>query len=96
MRVMYEIKKLYHESSKVRKHEKDKHPFEELSRKIIGVAIEVHRTFGPGFLESIYEEALKLEIAKRRLYHECQKEIKIEYLDVEVGLHRMDLIDCGK
>ena len=43
MHVMYKIKKLYHESSKVRKHEKDKHQFEELSRKIIGAAIEVHR-----------------------------------------------------
>jgi GxxExxY protein len=89
---MYKIKKLYHESSKVRKHEKNKHQFEELSRKTIGVAIEVHRELGPGFLESIYEEALKVGLSKCRLNHESQKEIKIEYLDVEVGLHRLDLI----
>jgi GxxExxY protein len=47
---------------------------------------------GPGFLESIYEEALKVGLSKRRLFHESQKEVKIEYLDVEVGLHRLDLI----
>jgi len=85
-------KRFDHENTKVRNHEKNKHPFEELSRKIIGAAIEVHRALGPGFLESIYEEALKLELSRRRLYHESQKEIKIEYLDVAVGLHRLDLI----
>jgi hypothetical protein len=37
--------------------EKDAYQFEDLSRKIIGAAIEVHRGLGPGFLESIYEEA---------------------------------------
>jgi hypothetical protein len=36
-----------------------RHDFEELSRKIIGAAIEVHRELGPGFLEKIYAEALK-------------------------------------
>ena len=86
------MKKLYHENTKVRKHEIDKHEFEELSSKVIGAAIEVHRELGPGFLESIYEEALKVELSRRRLYHESQKEIKIEYFDVAVGLHRLDLI----
>jgi len=83
---------LYHENTKVRKHEIDKHEFEELSSRIIGAAIQVHRKLGPGFLESIYEEALKIELSIRRFYHESQKEIKIEYLDVTVGLHRLDLI----
>lgn len=39
----------------------DKYQFEELSRNIIGAAIKVHRELGPGFLENIYEEALKLQ-----------------------------------
>jgi len=66
--------------------------FEELSRKIIGAAIEVHRVLGPGFLENIYEEALKLELQKRSILYDSQKEIKIEYLGDQVGLHRLDMV----
>ena len=40
-----------------------RYQFEELSKKIIGAAIEVHRELGPGFLENIYEEALKIEFS---------------------------------
>jgi len=68
------------------------HPFESLSRKIIGAAIEVHAAIGPGFLETIYEEALKLELNEHGLNFECQKEIKIEYLNVQIGTHRLDLV----
>ena len=68
------------------------HPFEVLSRKIIGVAIKVHRELGPGFLEHIYEEALKLELSNNKLKFECQKEIKIKYFGKEIGSHRLDLI----
>jgi len=42
-------------------------------------------------LESIYEEALKVELSKRGLNFDYQREIKIEYLGVEVGTHRLDL-----
>ena len=54
-----------------------KHEFEELSRNIIGVAIKVHRELGPGFLENIYEEALKIEFSEQSLNFDFQKEIKI-------------------
>ena len=69
-----------------------RHEFDELSRKIIGAAIEVHRELGPGFLENIYEEALKLEFTEHDLTFESQKEIKIKYLDTEIGSHRLDLL----
>lgn len=72
--------------------EKERHHFENLSKKIIGAAIEVHRELGPGFLEKIYEEALKLELRKQDLEFEYQKEITVEYLGVVVGTHRLDLI----
>jgi len=72
--------------------EKAKHDFEELSKKIIGAAIEVHRELGPGFLESIYEQALKVEFTEHGFHYDSQKEIRIKYLGVEVGLHRLDLI----
>jgi GxxExxY protein len=68
------------------------HPFENLSRKIIGAAIEVHAALGPGFMETIYEEALKLELLEHKLYFETQKEIQIEYLGVAIGTHRLDLV----
>jgi len=51
--------------------------FEELSNKIINSAIEVHKRLGPGFLESIYEEALKIQLIKDKMTVEIQKEIKI-------------------
>ena len=70
----------------------NKHQFEELSKKIIGTTIEVHRELGPGFLENIYEEALKFELSEHRLHYDNQKEIKIKYLGVEIGTHRLDLL----
>jgi GxxExxY protein len=71
---------------------KGKHNFEELSKKIIGAALEVHRALGPGFLESIYEQALKVELVEHDIHYDSQKDIKIKYLGVEVGLHRLDLL----
>lgn len=64
---------------------------EDLTEKIIGAAIEVHRRLGPGFLESIYEKALVIELRKRGLTVESQKELIIEYDGVEVGRHKLDL-----
>ena len=66
--------------------------FEELSKKIIGAAIEVHKELGPGFLEYIYEEALKIEFSEHNLNYDSQKEIKIKYLGTEIGMHRLDLL----
>jgi GxxExxY protein len=72
--------------------ERQAQKFGELSRRTIGAAIQVHSSLGPGFLESIYEEAMKLELREQNLRFECQKEIKVEYLGVPVGLHRLDLV----
>jgi len=51
---------------------------EALTEKIIGAAIEVHRQLGPGFIESIYENALVIELRKRKLRVEQQVEVVIE------------------
>ena len=69
-----------------------KHNFDPLSNKIIGAAIQVHRELGPGFIESIYEEALKVELSRRKINFEYQKEIKVEYRGITVGNHRLDLL----
>jgi len=74
----------------------DKYQFEELSRKIIGAAIKVHRELRPGFLENIYEEALKIELSEYDINFDFQKEVKIEYRGIDIGTHRLDLVVEGK
>lgn len=64
-----------------------------LTGRIIGAAIEVHRQLGPGFMESIYENALVHELHKRGLKVEQQLEMPVIYdRKVEVGKHRLDLL----
>ena len=65
--------------------------YEALTGKIIAAAIEVHRRLGPGFIESIYENALVMELHKRGLKVERQLEVPVKYDGVEVGRHRLDL-----
>ena len=65
---------------------------EKLTEQIIGCAIEVHKRLGPGFLESIYENALIIELQKQNLQVERQREVVIKYDSVEVGRHRLDII----
>jgi GxxExxY protein len=74
------------------KGEKDKYDFEELSDKIIGAAIKVHKELGPGCLEGIYEEALKILLTENKISFEKQKEIKITFHGIEIGVHRLDLV----
>jgi GxxExxY protein len=65
---------------------------EDLTEKIIGCAIEVHKKLGPGFIESVYENAFTIELQKKGLLFDKQKEVIVEYDGVEVGKHRLDLI----
>lgn len=69
---------------------------EELIRKVIGAAINVHRELGPGFLESVYEEALAVEFEGQGIQYEKQKLIPILYHGRKVGEHRLDMLieDC--
>lgn len=68
----------------------------ELSGRVIEAAIKVHQTLGPGFLESVYENALCLELTKRGITYERQKTVPILYENVQVGEHRLDLLVEGK
>jgi GxxExxY protein len=65
---------------------------ERLTEQIIGCAIEVHMRLGPGFLESIYENAFVIELEKWKLQVEQQREAIVKYDAVEVGKHRVVLI----
>lgn len=69
---------------------------EELIRRVIGAAIDVHRELGPGFLEAIYEEAFAFELESRGIRFEQQKPVPILYRQRQVGEHRLDFLieDC--
>ena len=62
----------------------------QLSERIIGCCIAVHRALGPGFLESVYEEAVAAEFGRSQLKFERQKLIVISYAGHPVGEHRLD------
>jgi len=64
----------------------------ELSNRIIGCCINVHRALGPGFLEKVYEEAVAIELAKNGLKFERQKLVVIYYDGAPVGEHRLDFL----
>ncbi|CAG4885107.1 conserved protein of unknown function [Georgfuchsia toluolica] len=65
---------------------------DDLTERIIGAAIEVHRVFGPGLLEAIYEEALCHEFALRGLGFQRQVEIEVRYKDKLITGQRLDLL----
>jgi GxxExxY protein len=66
---------------------------EQLTEKIIGAAIEVHRELGPGLLESTYEACLVCELTRRDLKLERQKPLPVHYrgLRIDCG-YRIDLL----
>ena len=72
------------------------HEFETLSGRIIEAAIDVHKALGPGFLESIYENALRVALNHRQIPYECQKEVSVAFEGEEVGIHRLDLLVGGE
>ena len=65
----------------------------EISERIIGAAIEVHKYYGPGLVEQVYEEALCHEFSLREIRCERQKQVPIYYKGVKLGVPlRLDLI----
>ena len=68
----------------------------DLTRQIIGAAIEVHKLLGPGLLESAYEECLCHELAMRGIHFEKQKPVQLVYkgTKLECGF-RLDLLVEG-
>ena len=62
-----------------------KYLYSNLTDKIIGAAINVHKELGPGYPEKIYQRALAKEFGRQRIPYEREREFKIHYLDEEVG-----------
>jgi len=59
----------------------------QLSEKVIGLCVEIHRNLGPGLLESAYEECLCYELSKAGIQFERQKPVSVKYKEVN--------LDCG-
>ena len=64
----------------------------ELTGEIIAFAMAVHRDLGPGFLESLYEEALCIELDWLQISFERQKRVPLYYRGRRIGEHRLDLV----
>lgn len=61
--------------------------FDDLSNRVLGCALEVHRTLGPGLLESAYEQCLAYELADQGIPFKLQHPLPVEYKKVQ--------LDCG-
>jgi GxxExxY protein len=70
--------------------------FKELSYVVVGAAMEVHGTLGPGFLESVYEAALAHELTLCGIPFERQKRLPVHYKGQQVGDYVADLVIDGK
>ena len=68
----------------------------ELTERIIGCALEVHRRLGPGLLENVYESALCIELSVNRLAFTRQVGIPLYYRGELIAEHRPDLIVEGE
>ena len=68
----------------------------ELVTRVIGAAIEVHRVLGPGYMESVYEEALAVEMRAAGIAFERQKPVSVSYKGHEVGQGRLDFSVAAK
>jgi GxxExxY protein len=67
----------------------------EVTQKIIGCAMTVHSALGPGFLESVYQNALAHEMRKAGLDVECEKRLQVTYDDIVVGDFSADMVING-
>ncbi|QKG79884.1 GxxExxY protein [Tenuifilum thalassicum] len=68
---------------------------EELTRKIIGAAMEVHNHLGNGFQEVVYQRALSIEMNLQGIAHEREKEMPLQYKGYDIGKRRVDFFVEG-
>jgi GxxExxY protein len=68
-----------------------------VSNLVVGAAIEVHRTLGPGLLESVYEQCLEWELVQHKLMVERQVELPLRYKGTSIqAVYRLDLLIQGE
>lgn len=65
----------------------------ELTEKVIGCAIEVHKNLGPGLLESSYEQCLAYELKQKRINFQLQYPLPVQYKEIKLDCgYRIDLL----
>jgi GxxExxY protein len=64
----------------------------ELTKAIIGAAMTVHRYFGPGYPEIIYQRAMMIELAKANINAEAEVEETVKYENKAIGKRRVDIV----
>lgn len=67
--------------------------YQEITGEIIGCAMEVHRTLGPGFQEYVYQRALEIELNKKKIQNKREFDIKIFYKGEYIALRRVEVND---
>lgn len=68
-----------------------------LARQVVDAAFKVHRTLGPGLLESAYQACLEIELARRQLPYVAQSSLSVVYEGVRVcDAYRVDLVVAGQ
>ncbi len=71
--------------------------FDELSNKVLGCAIEVHRELGPGLLEPTYEQCLAYELTEAKIPFKLQVELPVEYKRIKLACgYRIDLLAADR
>lgn len=68
---------------------------DELSGRVIGAAMTVHSTLGPGFTEGVYQNALAIEMALEGIPFEREVKLEVRYRGELVGMYRADLLVAG-
>ena len=73
-----------------------RYPLSDLTKRVIGCAINVHKKLGPGFVEKIYQAALAKEFVKKRLKFIREDKITIKYYEIVIGYQIVDFVVEGK
>ncbi len=68
----------------------EKYKYQELTGKVIGAAMEVHRHLGNGFQEVVYQRALAIELELQGIRFEREKEMPLTYKEHDIGTRRVD------
>ncbi|MTK52575.1 GxxExxY protein [Paludibacter sp.] len=70
----------------------EEYKYKEITGRIIGAAMQVHKALGNGFQEVIYQRALEIELPYFQMYFKREFEMPIYYREVEIGRRRVDFL----